>query len=306
MNLKENNQDSLFVSGLNGRDFYQNARGTTVFYQKKTSPFSKMKAFLLPIKELCESGIYFLFLMTILSSLTGCSDFTAPPEQGWANKYNEAMRQRDLLIKKYKSVVNQYNEMVEEHNAVLGQYDRMQAEYSAVVSLNDEIVNEYNVIASRHNALMDKYNMMAKKVQSYTEQRGKDNAFLMVNYIKSVHAMNIDLMRFSLNVREFLVSDNPKNPEDYEKLKALFEKGEKSILHAQDELRELTGVLFRSVPEEPEKKELSKLLNKVKSFLNLKGVLVDHKSLWLIVEREFHGVVPVINDEDPPKISSSI
>ena len=297
MKLRENNQQ-FFGFSVKWRNFYQNAQGAIISFQDGVPSFSR-------IKDLWGAKVQFLFLMTILNSLTGCSDFPAPPEKGWANKYNEAIGQRDLLIKKYKAVVNQYNEMVEEHSTVLSQYDKMKSEHDIVVSQNNEIVNEYNTIASRHSALVDKYNDTVKEIQSYAEQRSKDNALLIVNYIKSVHAMNMDLMKFSLNVRKILVSDNPKSPEDYQNLKVLFEKGEKSILHAQDELRELTGILFRGATEDSERQEFANLLDKVKYFINLKGVLLDHKSLWFIVEREFHPKTPVINGAGSQKQTPS-
>ena len=152
---------------------------------------------------------------------------------------------------------------------------------------------KYNSLVDKHNNLVNRYN---KLLDRYAEDIKKNNAdgAIVSDHIDAMNEMNEALKDFSENATTFLASPkdlkSTRDIEHFQKLKAQFEKGKKKTLKAQKSLKVLVNALYNQDVSEKDRQKLLNIISGIKSDINFDGILLEHETLWNVVEKAFGGL----------------
>ena len=158
--------------------------------------------------------------------------------------------------------------------------------------------DDFNLVKKalrQRNAAIAKYNDLAEfidlnnavndNIVKEFEKTLTQNNNIIREYMLDIDQMNQTLFAFSQSVQDFLKSEG--DLESYKSLKELFQKGKEQILQAENSLKTLADAIsYNPYISETEKQKILQSIDNLKKTLNLKGVLLEHQTLWDTIKQE--------------------
>ena len=165
-----------------------------------------------------------------------------------------------------KDDFNMVREALKQRNNAMTKYNDLLGLVELHMAVNEEITQEFQ-----------------GTIQQLQETLQQNNNTI-TEYMLNIDQMNQTLSLFAKSVKTLLESGDP---ESYKLSEELFQKGKEQILQAENLLKTLADTIsYNPNISETEKQKKLESIDTLKKALNLKGVLLEHQTLWDSIKQE--------------------